>query len=132
MTTITLTADRQQGLQAECNAYNAANPDAPFTLDQFIQNVVDMRADSSITAYGKVTVFGFLQRLTSAEYGNILAAAQTDPILAAYLADLNAVGTPGGEDAVYLKSTKVTNGLAYLVAKGLLDPSRPAQITSLI
>lgn len=122
MTTITLTAQQQQALQAECNAYNAAQPEGTtaLTLDQFVQLVTAARADSMVRQYGAVPAADFVLRFTGAESDAIKAAAATDANVAALFAQL---ANPD-EGKVHLWKSSVIGGLAYLVGKGLLTQAR--------
>lgn len=124
MTTVTLTAQQTQGLEAELGAYNAANPDAPLTLDQFVQALAGARADAAIHAYGAIPVFVFVQRFTTDEYGAVKQLAQTDPIAASLLQQLTQV--EGG--MVHLWKDTVQQGLGYLVSKSILTSDRAAAI----
>lgn len=126
MTTITLTTQQQQALQAECDDYNAAQPDgtAKLTLDQFVQLVTAARADGALRKYGAVPAADFVLRFTGPESDAIKAAAGTDPNITALLAQLS----DPQDGKVHLWKQSVADGLAYLVAKGLLTQARAAVI----
>lgn len=126
MTTVTLTSLQTSGLQAELNAFNAAQPEgtAPITLDQFVQALVSTRADSAVQAYDGISVFDFVQRFTTAEYDAVKVRAATDPNCAALLDKLRTV-----EDGiVHLSNDSAVQGLAYLVSVNILTADRAAVI----
>jgi len=125
MITVTISDTlREQGVQAAANAFNAANPDQWVSAEGYLQQVVDSAALSYANQFkvGVISSGAFVLRFTPAEYGGIETAAQTDPIIAGFLARV----TESNEVVLYAE--EVTMGLDYLVAQGLLTAERAAEI----
>jgi hypothetical protein len=127
MITVTISDTlREQGVQAAANAYNAANPDQWVSAEQYMQMVVDSAALSYGTQYkvGIISSGDYVLRFTAAENAAIVAAAETDPLIAGLLARVR-------ESAeVVLYAPEVVQGVGYLVMLELLTAERAAEILS--
>lgn len=71
-----------------------------------------------------ITRYQFLNRFTMTELAAILAAAKTDTIVEAVIKKLESVR----DNEVDLDDPQASGGVDTLIAKGLIDPSRRAQI----
>lgn len=73
-------------------------------------------------ALDRVTSVAFVLRFTQAEYAALVSAAESDPILAGFVARLSS------EPYVWLGSSEVQQGVGYVVSQGLLSQARAAEI----
>jgi hypothetical protein len=129
--TITLTDTRLiDGWVAAANA-NGYTPEA-LALE-FLQQ--QGRSYADLNKVGVITSASLMARFTPTEYGTILAAtvapddATEEQITAA--AQVQALLSQLMDaQTVYLDDPELERGLALLVAAGLLDPSRPAEIAA--
>lgn len=96
----------------------------PGTVTDFVQAHLDRLADQWVdqTKVDQISVGEFVLRFTGAEFAAITAAADSDANVAAILATLRA------RDSVRLWSVDAVNGIAYLVASGLLTSERGAEV----
>ena len=120
MITLTITDKRLlAGVDANKNQHA---PDQ--TAEQYMQAWLDQIVDSWATAYkiGIVSSAEYVLRFTGAENSAITAAAETDPLIAASLEDVRSRST------VRLYANGVVQGMAYLVAQGLLTQARADEI----
>jgi len=76
-----------------------------------------------------ITLLEFRKRFTLEETAAIYALAKTEPIVQAYLDDLNAAAMANSGN-VNLSDDRMNLGLGFLVSKGVLDSSRTAEIVS--
>lgn len=121
MITVTLTNARHI---AAANAAWQATENKPATVDEYVQAAIERVADSWVesTRVDQISVGEFMLRFTGAEFAAITAAAGSDANAAAILATLRA------RDSVRLGSADAVNGIAYLVAAGLLTAERAAEV----
>lgn len=104
-----------------------ADPEAtpPYaSVEAYVQSALERVADSWVetTKVDQISVGEFVLRFTGAEFAAITAAAGSDANVAAILATLRA------RDSVRLGSADAVNGIAYLVAAGLLTSERGADV----
>lgn len=90
------------------------------TVDDYVQAALERVADSWVetTKVDQISVGEFVLRFTGAEFAAITTATGSDANVAAILATLRA------RDSVRLGSADAVNGIAYLVAAGLLTQQR--------
>jgi hypothetical protein len=125
---ITATITNPRHIAAATAAYRATIPvegEPPYaSVEAYVQSALERVADSWIetTKVDQISVGEFILRFTPAEFAAITAAAATDANVAAILATLRA------QDSVRLGSTDAVNGIAYLVAAGLLTAERAAEV----
>jgi hypothetical protein len=122
---IVLSEQRAAGIAAELTRFNAANPDGQLTLPQFVQALVDSRADAAVREHSVITPSGFILRFTGKEYSDITAAAKVNKDVAALLEKLKAASE------VDLTHEVVIDGLASLEGAGLIAAGRAAEIGAL-
>lgn len=117
MITVSLTSQRHI---AAANAAWLATPDRQPTVTAYVQAAIERVADSWVetTKVDQISVGEFVFRFTGAEFAAITATAGSDANVAAILATLRA------RDSVRLGSADAVNGIAYLVAAGLLTQQR--------
>jgi hypothetical protein len=117
MITVTLSNPRHI---AGATAAWRANPGEYADVTAYVQAAIERVADSWVesTSVDQISVGEFVLRFTGAEFAAITAAAGTDANVAAILATLRA------QDSVRLGSVDAVNGIAYLVAAGLLTQQR--------
>ncbi len=128
MITAQLTNPRH--LAAATAAYLATIPTDPevtplyASVEAYVQAALERVADSWVetTKVDQISVGEFVLRFTGAEFAAITAAADSDANVAAILATLRA------RDSVRLWSVDAVNGIAYLVASGLLTSERGAEV----
>jgi len=133
MITVSLTNPRH--IAAATAAYSATIPPAPpegqeptpapyADVTAYVQAAIERVADSWVesTRVDQIGVGEFVLRFTGAEFAAITAAAGSDANVAAILATLRA------RDSVRLGSADAVNGIAYLVAAGLLMAERAAEV----
>lgn len=128
MISVSLTSNRH--IAAATAAYAAtipADPEAtpPYaSVEAYVQSALERVADSWVesTRVDQISVGEFVLRFTGAEFAAITTAAGTDANVAAILATLRA------RDSVRLGSADAVNGIAYLVAAGLLTSERGAEV----
>lgn len=96
------------------------SPGGHETVEAYVQAALERVADSWVesTRVDQISVGEFVLRFTGAEFAAITAAAGSDANVAAILANLRA------RDSVRLGSADAVNGIAYLVASGLLTQQR--------
>jgi len=104
-----------------------ADPEAtpPYaSVEAYVQSALERAADSWVetTKVDQISVGDFIFRFTPAEFAAITTAAGSDANVAAILATLRA------QDSVRLGSVDAVNGIAYLVAAGLLTSERGAEV----
>lgn len=129
MISVSLTSPRH--IAAATAAYAATIPPAPpegqeptpapyADVTAYVQAAIERVADSWVesTRVDQISVGEFVLRFTGAEFAAITTAAGTDANVAAILATLRA------RDSVRLGSVDAVNGIAYLVAAGLLTAER--------
>lgn len=124
MISVSLTSNRH--IAAATAAYAAtipADPEAtpPYAdVTAYVQAAIERVADSWVesTKVDQISVGAFVLRFTGAEYVAITSAEAADANVAAILATLRA------RDSVRLGSPDAVNGIAYLVAAGLLTQQR--------
>lgn len=132
---ITVTLSSQRHIAAATAAYIATIPPAPpegqeptpapYTdVTAYVQAAIERVADSWVesTKVDQISVGEFVLRFTGAEFAAIAAAAGSDANVAAILANLRA------RDSVRLGSVDAVNGIAYLIAAGLLTSERGAEV----
>lgn len=114
--TKTLTAVNDAALAAANAAANAALPEdaTPLTDHEYLSKILDGVLKSWQDLHIRITSGEFVLRFPPAKIAAIKAAAQSNEQLAAYLAEVEA------NPYVYTGSTHVRNGIATLVAAGLL------------
>lgn len=117
--TKTLTSVNDAALAAATSAYNASRPvtDPPtpeLTPHQYLSTVLDTVLKSYQDQYIRITSGAFLLRFPPGRIDTIRAAAANNAQLNAYIAEVEA------NPFVYIGSTLVRNGIAFLVANGLL------------
>lgn len=123
---ITVTLSSQRHIAAATAAYIATIPldgEPPYaSVDAYVQAAIERVADSWVesTKVDRITVADFILRFTPAEYAAITSSA--DPHVVAILAHLRS------RDSVRLGSADAVNGIAYLVAAGLLTSERGAEV----
>jgi hypothetical protein len=128
MISVSLTSNRH--IAAATAAYIAtipADPEAtpPYaSVEAYVQAALERVADSWVesTKVDQISVGEFALRFTGAEFAAITAAAGSDANVAAILANLRA------RDSVRLGSVDAVNGIAYLIAAGLLTSERGAEV----
>jgi hypothetical protein len=128
MITVTLTNPRH--IAAATAAYAAtipADPEAtpPYAdVTAYVQARVNDMLDSWVetTKVDQISVGAFVLRFTGSEFAAIAAAAGSDANVAAIL------GTLRARDSVRLGSVDAINGIAYLVAAGLLTAERAEDV----
>lgn len=122
MITVTLTNPRH--IAAATAAYIAtipADPEAtpPYaSVEAYVQSALERVADSWVesTRVDQITVADFILRFTPTEFAAITGSV--DPHVVGILAHLRS------RDSVRLGSAEAINGVAYLVAQGLLTQER--------
>ena len=132
---ITVTLSSQRHIAAATAAYAATitqQPEPPAdpipgpyaSVEAYVQAALERVADSWVesTKIDQISVGEFVLRFTGAEFAAITAAAGSDANVAAILATLRA------QDSVRLGSVDAVNGIAYLVAAGLLTSERGAEV----
>lgn len=132
---ITVTLSSQRHIAAATAAYIATIPPAPpegqeptpapYTdVTAYVQAAIERVADSWVesTKVDQISVGEFVLRFTGAEFAAIAAAAGSDANVAAILANLRA------RESVRLGSADAVNGIAYLIAAGLLTSERGAEV----
>lgn len=132
---ITVTLSSQRHIAAATAAYIATIPPAPpegqeptpapYTdVTAYVQAAIERVADSWVesTKVDQISVGEFVLRFTGAEFAAIAAAAGSDANVSAILANLRA------RDSVRLGSVDAVNGIAYLIAAGLLTSERGAEV----
>ena len=127
---ITATLSNRRHIAAATAAYIAtipADPEAtpPYaSVEAYVQAALERVADSWVesTKVDQISVGEFVLRFTGAEFAAIAAAAGSDANVAAILANLRA------RDSVRLGSVDAVNGIAYLIAAGLLTSERGAEV----
>jgi len=125
---ITVTLSSQRHIAAATAAYIATIPaegEPPYaSVGAYVQAALERVADSWVesTRVDQISVGEFVLRFTGAEFAAITAAAGTDANVAAIIATLRA------RDSVRLGSADAVNGIAYLVAAGLLTQQRGAEV----
>lgn len=100
------------------------SPGGHETVEAYVQAALERVADSWVetTKVDQISVGEFVLRFTGAEFAAITATAGSDANVAAILATLRA------RDSVRLGSVDAVNGIAYLVAAGLLTAERGAEV----
>ena len=131
---IEITVTHKRDIAAVTAAWIAGMPataegraEYPATAEAWLQRVVDRACYSYRDQYrtDAITSGAFLLRFSSAEMDGIRAAAQVVPELAAWLARIEAIGSPDSPDRfVWIGSDEVATGKAALVGAGLLTPER--------
>lgn|SRR5574343_1591195 len=129
MISVSLTSPRH--IAAATAAYAATIPPAPpegqeptpapyADVTAYVQAAIERVADSLVetTKVDQISVGEFVLRFTGAEFAAITATAGSDANVAAILTTLRA------RDSVRLGSVDAVNGIAYLVAAGLLTAER--------
>lgn len=127
---ITATLTNARHIAAANAAYAATiptDPDVPQpypSVDAYVQAAIERVADSWVesTRVDQISVGEFVLRFTGSEFAAITAAAGSDANVAAIL------GTLRARDSVRLGSVDAVNGIAYLVAAGLLTSERGAEV----
>lgn len=106
-------------------AYNAGNP--PLTPSEFLERLVRGQLDNLAQSYvvARVAPFDFLSRFTPTERAAIRMAAQTNAVIADYIAMVDAA------PMVNLTSELTTTGVNSLESAGLIGAGRAAQILAL-
>lgn len=92
--------------------------DTPLTPHEYLSKLLDGVLKSYQDQYIKITGTAFLLRFPAGKIDAIKAAAQQNPDLAAYVAELEAA------PYVYTGSTLVRTGIASLVTAGLLTQAQ--------
>lgn len=113
-TTYTVTTARLAALREEIRQTHPTPSESVIEsrLHQIIDAALDRLRDTYRT--DAISTAAFIRRIPPAAYAAILAAAESVPELAAYLARLDA------EPLVWLGSAETQGGVAALVALGLL------------
>ena len=127
---ITVTLSNPRHIAAATAAYIATIPADPeatplyASVEAYVQAAIERVADSWVesTKIDQISVGEFVLRFTGAEFAAITAAAGSDANVAAILATLRA------QDSVRLGSVDAVNGIAYLVAAGLLTSERGGEV----
>lgn len=125
---ITVNITNKRHIAAATAAYIATIPadgEPPYeSVESYVQSALERVADSWVetTKVDQISVGEFVLRFTGAEFAAITAAADSDANVAAILATLRA------RDSVRLWSVDAINGIAYLVAAGLLTSERGAEV----
>jgi hypothetical protein len=124
MNTITITVtDKLQIAGANYAWIAAGNPDQA-DAQAYLQAVIDEACRSYAVQGGvdRISSGEFVLRFTGSEFAAINAAAAADPLIAGFLAATRATPT------VRLATQQTVDGLAYLVAIGLLTQKRSDEI----
>lgn len=122
MISVSLTSNRH--IAAATAAYIATIPpegEPPYaSVEAYVQAALERVADSWVesTRVDQISVGEFVLRFTGAEFAAITAAAGSDANVSAIL------GTLRARDSVRLGSVDAVDGIAYLVAAGLLTQQR--------
>lgn len=125
---ITVTISNHRHIAGATAAYLATIPpegEPPYaSVEAYVQAAIERVADSWVetTKVDQISVGEFVLRFTGAEFAAITAAAGSDANVAAILATLRA------RESVRLGSADAVNGIAYLVAAGLLTAERGAEV----
>lgn len=120
MDTLAITLTNARQIDGFITAANSAGMSPEALALEFISAQGARYADGF--GVGVITGAAFVARLTPAEYGAILTAAETNEAVAGLIAELTA------SPSVALDDPRLAPGLALLVSLGLLDASRPAVI----
>jgi len=99
---------------------NVVTPAVTKTSEQFLADFLNgsCAAWRDQLALDRITAAAFILRFTQAEYSGVVAAAETDPVVAGFVARLSS------EPYVWLGSAEVQQGMAYAVGAGLLTQAR--------
>lgn len=122
--TVSLTAAGAD--QRYIDGWVAAATAAGQTPEDFVLQFLRDQGKSYATSYrvGTFPSSGFILRVQPAEYQAIVTAAQTDPNVAALLAELAV------EPFAAVDDPRIGPGLDYLVAVGLLSAERRTELLS--
>lgn len=97
-------------------AENDGDADAQANVEKLVNAAGRSYRDQF--AVDRITASAFVLRFTQAEYAALVAAAEDDPIIAGFVARIEA------EPYVWLGSDEVKQGMAYIVGAGLVTQSR--------
>jgi hypothetical protein len=124
--TVTVTdAAKLAALDKARTAYNLSAQ--PLSEVEFLQKLVDGQLDGLVASYlvTRITPFDFLNRFTQAERAAIRTAAVGNPLIADYIAMVDAA------PAVVLTDALTIAGVNALEVAGLIAPGRGAAILAM-
>lgn len=123
--TLTVTITDHLQIAGANAAWIAANNPEQVDAQAYLQSVLESACLSYASQFSvdRVTSGDFVLRFEPAEFAAITVAAKTDETVAGFLAATRENPT------VRLADARVTEGLAYLVAQGLLTQERADAIT---